>query len=88
MTLKNPSKINTPGKAVSTTTFSSAAPRATYRGIVSSTAKRGYRADVRAEAVARASAILQSQRKKKDMPEKKPRGARARKAAAAKESKS
>lgn len=39
--------------------------------------------DLRAEAVARASAILRSQRLKKDTPEKKLRGAKARKAAAA-----
>ncbi|MCJ1367730.1 hypothetical protein MMC16_006864 [Acarospora aff. strigata] len=50
-----------------------------YKGIVNYTAKQGYRADLRAEAVARASAIRQSQRPKKDIPEKKPRGAKAKK---------
>lgn len=52
-----------------------------YKGIVNYTAKQGYRPDLRAEAVARASAIRQSQQAKKDVPEKKPRGAKARKAA-------
>ncbi len=56
----------------------------TYKGIVSSTAKSGYRADLRAEAVARASAIRLSQTPKKDAPEKKLRGAKAKKAAAEK----
>lgn len=56
----------------------------TYKGIVSSTAKSGYRSDLRAEAVARASAIRLSQTPKKDAPEKKLRGAKAKKAAAEK----
>jgi large subunit ribosomal protein L28e len=57
----------------------------TYKGIVSSTAKSGYRADLRAEAVSRASAIRLSQTPKKDAPEKKLRGAKAKKAAAEKD---
>lgn len=44
------------------------------------TAKQGYRADLRQEAVARASAIRQSQRPKKKDPEPKLRGSRAKKA--------
>ncbi len=52
----------------------------TYKGIVNYTAKSGYRSDLRAEAVARASAIRQSQRSKKDIPEKKLRGGKAKKA--------
>ena len=52
-----------------------------YKGVVSYTAKQGYRADLRQEAVARASAIRQSQKPVKEIPEKKPRGAKARKAA-------
>ncbi|KAI9881395.1 MAG: hypothetical protein M1830_003402 [Pleopsidium flavum] len=51
-----------------------------YKGIVNYTAKQGYRADLRAEAVARASALRQSQQPKKDVPEKKLRGPKARKA--------
>lgn len=50
-----------------------------YKGIVNHTAKQGYRADLRQEAVARASAIKQSQRSKKDDPEVKLRGAKAKK---------
>merc|ERR1712093_346548 len=59
--------------------------RKTYKAIVSSTAKSGYRPDLRAPAVARASAIRFSQRPKKDTPEAKVRGAKAKKAAAAKD---
>lgn len=57
----------------------------TYKGIVSSTAKSGYRADLRAEAVSRASAIRLSQTPKKDAPEKKLRGSKAKKAEAEKD---
>jgi large subunit ribosomal protein L28e len=57
----------------------------TYKSIVSSTAKSGYRPDLRAAAVARASAIRLSQNPKKDAPEKKLRGNAAKKAAASKE---
>lgn len=49
-----------------------------YKGIVNYTAKQGYRADLRQEAVARASAVRQSRRPKKETPEKKLRGAKAR----------
>ena len=52
-----------------------------YKGIVNYTAKQGYRADLRQEAVARASAVLLSQQDKKELPEKKVRGAKARAAA-------
>lgn len=52
-----------------------------YKGIVNYTAKQGYRADLRQEAVARASAVRQSQRAKKEIPEKKLRGSKAKKAA-------
>jgi large subunit ribosomal protein L28e len=52
-----------------------------YKNIVSTTAKQGYRADLRREAVARASALRQASRPVKDTPEKKPRGAKAKAAA-------
>lgn len=52
-----------------------------YKGIANYTAKQGYRADLRQEAVARASTIRQSQRPKKDGREKKVRGAKAKDAA-------
>lgn len=48
-----------------------------YKGIAGHTAKKGYRADLREAAVARASAIRLSQRPKKDLPDKKPRGLKA-----------
>lgn len=51
-----------------------------YKGIVNYTAKQGYRADLRREAVARASAIKQSAQPKKEDPEPKLRGSRAKKA--------
>ena len=51
-----------------------------YKGIVNYTAKQGYRADLRQEAVARASAIRQSQKPKKEDPELKLRGTKAKKA--------
>ncbi len=43
--------------------------------------KNSYRSDLNQDAVARASAIKYSQKPKKDTPEKKPRGLKARKAA-------
>lgn len=52
-----------------------------YKGIANYTAKQGYRADLRQEAIARASTIRQSQRPKKDAREKKVRGAKAKDAA-------
>jgi large subunit ribosomal protein L28e len=55
--------------------------RKTYKGIVSNTAKSGYRSDLRAEAVARASAIRKSQRPVKEAPAKKLRGKKSKKAA-------
>ncbi|CZR58981.1 related to ribosomal protein L28 [Phialocephala subalpina] len=75
-----------PAGAVHKTTFgANKTTRKTYKGIVSSTAKSGYRSDLRLEAVARASAIRQSQTPKKDAPEKKLRGSKAKKAAAEKD---
>ncbi len=57
----------------------------TYKGIVSSTAKLGYRPDLRAEVVSRASALRLAQVPKKDAPEKKLRGSKAKAAAEADE---
>ncbi|MCJ1240260.1 hypothetical protein MMC14_008260 [Varicellaria rhodocarpa] len=50
-----------------------------YKAIVNYTAKQGYRADLRREAVARASALRQASQPKKDFPEKKVRGEKAKK---------
>jgi large subunit ribosomal protein L28e len=52
-----------------------------YKGIANHVAKASYRADLNGDAIARASAIRNSQREKKETPEKKLRGAKARKAA-------
>ena len=48
---------------------------------MNSTAKKGYRSDLRAEAVARASAVKYSQRERKERAPAKPRGKKAQKAA-------
>lgn len=52
------------------------------RSVVGATAKRGYRSDLRAEAVARVSALKQAQRLHKEAPAAKPRGKKAQKTAA------
>lgn len=57
----------------------------TYKAVANLIARNGYRPDLRHAAVARASAIRRSQRTPKPEPEKKLRGAAARRAAAAKE---
>lgn len=48
----------------------------TYKAIADAVGKNGYRGDLNQSAVARASAILDSQRPKKDTPEKKTRGSK------------
>lgn len=58
-------------------------PNRQFRSIVTSTAKSGYRADLRADAVARASALRQTQKAKKEAPAQKLRGSKAKKAAQA-----
>ena len=54
--------------------------RKAYARIVDETTKKGYRSDLRAEAVARASAVALSQRVKKAGKERKLRGRQAEKA--------
>ncbi|EGS17685.1 putative 60S ribosomal protein [Thermochaetoides thermophila DSM 1495] len=73
---------NKPASSLYTVTYKSTARKA-YKAIASQAAKHGYRADLRQAAVARASAILRSQRPVKPEPPKKLRGAAARRAAAA-----
>jgi len=75
---------NKPASALHKSNFSAATPsRKAYRSIVNSTAKKSYRADLRAEAIARASAVKRSQRGKQDKTYPvKLRGGRKRKAAA------
>lgn len=57
----------------------------TYLAVANKVAKNGYRPDLRETAVQRASAIRHSQRPTKAAPEKKLRGNKAKKAAAAQE---
>ncbi|MCJ1313787.1 hypothetical protein MMC25_007467 [Agyrium rufum] len=52
-----------------------------FKAIVNYTAKNGYRPDLRREAVARASALRLAGQPKKDLPEKKARGVKSKKAA-------
>ncbi|KAK4622036.1 putative 60S ribosomal protein L28e [Fulvia fulva] len=76
------SSANKPAKLYQTSSFNASTPtRKLYKSVVNSTAKKGYRSDLRAEAVARASAVRSSQREKKQRStETKLRGAKARKA--------
>ncbi|RKF74242.1 putative 60S ribosomal protein L28e [Golovinomyces cichoracearum] len=83
---KKPKNAQRPASASYSTTFgSSKSTRKTYKGIVNTTVRSMYRSDLRAEAVARASAIRCSQMPKKDLPEKKLRGSKAGKIIAKKE---
>merc|ERR1712137_731151 len=82
LTTKLPSRANKPAKSQQTSSFSATTPgRKLYKSVVNTTAKRGYRADLRAAAVARASAVKLSQQQKKERAASKPRGASAKKAA-------
>ncbi|KAI2613104.1 60S ribosomal protein L28 [Hypoxylon fragiforme] len=56
--------------------------RKIYKTVAHQAASSGYRADLREAAVARVSAIRHSQKEPKPTPEKKPRGNKAKKAAA------
>ncbi|GAB7362181.1 hypothetical protein MBLNU230_g2207t1 [Neophaeotheca triangularis] len=87
MTTKLPKQKNRPAKMYQNSSFSASTPsRKISKSVVNSTAAKGYRADLRKEAVARASTVKQTQRNKKDRKPTKPRGAKARKAAQAEES--
>ncbi|CAK42177.1 probable 60S ribosomal protein L28e [Aspergillus awamori] len=78
---KKPSNPQQPAKNVVTVTYGpNASTRKIYKGVADKTAKNGYRADIREDAVARVSAIRRSQKAKKETPAQKPRGAKARKA--------
>ncbi|KAG8630184.1 hypothetical protein KVT40_001803 [Elsinoe batatas] len=76
---KTPKNINKPASSEHKQTFGGGKPaRSISRSVVSSTAKKGYRADLRAEAVARVGAIKKSQRPVRER-DAKPRGKKARK---------
>jgi len=84
LTTKSEKKNHQPAGTFQHTKFSSSTSgRKAYRSIVNSTTKKGYRSDLRAEAVARASAIKKSQRpvKENERPVKL-RGGKKKKAAA------
>ncbi|CAK4019286.1 60S ribosomal L28e [Lecanosticta acicola] len=89
ITTKLPKRWNQPAKSTHTTSFNASTPtRKLYKSVVNSTAKKGYRPDLRAETVARASAVRQSQRENKKEREAKLRGRKARKNQADKEASS
>ncbi|GAB7347724.1 hypothetical protein MBLNU459_g5278t2 [Dothideomycetes sp. NU459] len=77
---------NKPAKAFQKSTFgANTSGRKIYKSVVNTTAKKGYRGDLRSEAVARASALKHAQRPVKELKrENKPRSAKAKKAAEAK----
>ncbi|KAL4871965.1 hypothetical protein BDV12DRAFT_162771 [Aspergillus spectabilis] len=78
---KKPGTSQQPAKSIATVTYGpGASTRKIYKGVADKTAKSGYRADLREDAVARVSALRRSQKPKKDTPARKPRGAQARKA--------
>jgi large subunit ribosomal protein L28e len=81
---KKSDKANKPASQLQTTDFAKhQGGRKTYSSIVNSTAKKGYRADLRQAAVARASALKKSQSAKTSKThEEKLRGGRAKKAKA------
>ncbi|TKX22281.1 putative 60S ribosomal protein L28e [Elsinoe australis] len=63
VTTKTPSKANKPASSLHKQSFSGGkSARNISRSVVSTTAKKGYRSDLRAEAVARVGAIKKSQR--------------------------
>ncbi|KAL9052249.1 MAG: hypothetical protein Q9162_005506 [Coniocarpon cinnabarinum] len=81
VTTKKPGQVNHPSKDLVKTQYAgSTSGRRIYRGIANATAKRGYRPDLRREAIARASQIKRSQGKPRVAAEKKPRGKKAKKA--------
>lgn len=83
VTSKKTKHTQRPAEAVHTVIYHGGkSTRKTYKGIASSTAKSGYRPDLRAAAVSRASAIRRSQRPVRPEPEKKLRGKKAKIAAA------
>jgi large subunit ribosomal protein L28e len=82
MKTKIASRTHKPAHSTHQASYSASTPsRKLYKSVVGSTAKKGYRSDLRQDAVARASAIKLSQRNKKETPQAKLRGSKAKKAA-------
>ncbi|KAK4242433.1 ribosomal L28e protein family-domain-containing protein [Achaetomium macrosporum] len=83
---KKPASANKPASSLYTVTYgANKTTRKTYKAVANQVAKNSYRPDLRQAAVARASAIRRAQRPAKPEPERKLRGAAARKAAATKQ---
>lgn len=81
LTTKKANKQQKPSQMYQRVTIpKSTSTRRAFRTVVNSTTKRGYRSDLRAEAVARASRIRESQRPVKADKQRKLRGSKARKA--------
>ncbi|KAF2736973.1 ribosomal protein L28e, partial [Polyplosphaeria fusca] len=81
LTTKKANKQNAPASQLQESSFgSSTSTRKVYKAIVNSTAKRGYRPDLRQDAVARASALRKGQKDPKADKPTKARGAKAKKA--------
>ncbi|KAI0969359.1 ribosomal L28e family protein [Xylaria arbuscula] len=79
---KKTEAANKPAKSTTETTYSGGkSARSTYVAVANQAAKNNYRADLRAAAVARASAVRHSYKQTKPTPETKPRGVKAKKAA-------
>ncbi|KAM5353781.1 hypothetical protein ACJ41O_000431 [Fusarium nematophilum] len=77
---------NKPAENITETSYSGAkSNRKTYQAVANQAAKNGYRSDLRAAAVERASAVKRSHKPVKPEPEQKLRGNKAKKAAAAAE---
>lgn len=80
---KKASASQKPAKSTTEVTHSGGqSTRKIYKTVANQTAQSGYRPDLREAAVARVSAVRKSQKDPKPTPEKKPRGAKAKKAAA------
>ncbi|EXF82555.1 ribosomal L28e family protein [Colletotrichum paranaense] len=81
---KNQKNFNKPSKGYTEVTYGgNKSSRKTYSAVARQAAAGGYRGDLREAAVQRVSAIRRSQRAVKATPEKKPRGVKAKAAAAA-----
>ncbi|EXJ62718.1 ribosomal protein L28e [Cladophialophora yegresii CBS 114405] len=81
---KKPGKTHQPASHHNTHTYGKGTSnRKVYKNVADAVGKNSYRGDLNSYAVARASAIKDSQRSKKDTPEKKPRGLQGRKTVAA-----
>jgi len=84
VTSKKSSALNKPGSSSYAVAYGGGkSSRKTYKTIANRSAKSGYRPDLRQAAVARASAIRLSQKKKKETPPPKLRGKKASEAAKA-----